>query len=260
MSNLLFLISSHLLPFIVLLIPFFLLFDVSLKTNKTKSTPLPPQPTSLQLNTQKLEQKLKLLLEQNHQNHLSSNLITTLENKPLKTISSYLNTSIKNLHGFHFFQHIFSLIKNNTPDEKILKTLRLYFPSSASSHLNAMLKSFKAFLNILKTTPQAKHLETSLYHNNLKPTLLFLERHLQILLTKLNQENSPTINDEACKYCLIFASFSEFYSKDLTSKILKLSKTLSPTIFNQWHEPISFKKNNNLPLSSTLYKKNKKNT
>lgn len=259
MSNLAYIISSHLLPFILLLIPFFLLFDVSLKTTNS-SLKKHSDDNKEKLNTKDLENKLKHLIEENHQKELSNNLITTLSNKPQKIISSYINTDKPSSKGFHFFQHIFSLIKNRTPDEKIIKTLRLYFPSCASSHLFAMLKSFKAYLNILQHTPHSKYLINSLNNNNLKPTLIFLEQRLSSLLNELHQNKTDDLSPKAAKYCLIFASFSEFYSKDLTLKILNLAQNLSPTLFKEWHQGLTKQKERKIPFSATIYKKNKKNS
>lgn len=251
MQNFLFVIGMHLLPLFLIIIPFLLFFDISLK--KSKKTP-PPTP---QKNLQELEENLQTLINENTTNTKIHQLSYELKQTNPKAPH---HKTIKKLKTHHFFQHIFSLIKNHTKDEKIIKILRSYFPSFSTNHLYGMLKSFKIYLNLIKTTPQKSRLESSLNQNDLTPTLLFLEKRLTTLLTTLNQnhpQSSPKINNLATIYCLVFASFSEFYSKELSTHILKLATTLSPQLLNRWYTPPSKNniKTNTNPKKPIFYQK-----
>ena len=155
------------------------------------------------------------------------------------TTAGYIKTNKKDLHGFHLFQLIFSLIKNNTEDAKIIKILHHYLPSSSTSHLYALLKSCKEFLNISIADNKEKELMRDLNQNKLKSTLLYLERKINQSLNKIPlapislQQN---IIDTTAKLSLIFASFSQFYNTKTTEKILQLAHLLSPDFFNYWHK------------------------
>ena len=162
MQNFLFVIIMHLLPLILILIPFLLLFDVSLKNSSPSSSTSSPN-----LNT--LEENLKKLIKENSSSNHLINLTKDLQKDLKKNLSSYTLPTQNNIKKYPFFQHIFSLIKNKTKDEKIIKILRIYFPSCATSHLYAMLKSFKVFLNIIK---QEKHSR----QNRIKQILSFLQK------------------------------------------------------------------------------------
>ena len=226
----------HLLPFILILIPFLLFFDISLKNASS------PPKTSETQNLKELEQNLRQLINKNSTDLKIQKLSQSIKQNTQKRNLNYQNTPKRALKGYHFFQHIFSLIKNNTKDEKIIKILHSYFPSSANAQLYAMLKSFKTFLNLLKTTPQASILETSLNQNNITPTLFFLEERLNKLLTTLKTENNLNSKEKLTKlatiYSLVFACFLNFYSKELTNQILKLAETLSPELYFNWHLPL----------------------
>lgn len=249
MLNFLFVIAMHLLPLILILIPFLLLFDVSLKNSSPSSS------TSSQ-NLDILEENLKNLIKENS----SSNHLINLTKDLKKNLSSYTLPPKHNIKKYPFFQHIFSLIKNKTKDEKIIKILRIYFPSCATSHLYAMLKSFKVFLNIIKQNENTKQLENSLNKNNLKPTLYFLEQKLQHLLKLSKTATTPKehhiITLKASLYSLVFASFSEFYSKDLTLSVLNLAQKLSPELFEFWHNTKVLTQNQQVISTSNFIKKN----
>lgn len=251
MLNFLFVISMHLLPLILILIPFLLLFDINLKTSSPSSSSAP--------NLDVLEENLNNLIKENTSSNHIINLTKDLTKDLKKNLSSYTLPHKHKIKKYSFFQHIFSLIKNKTKDEKIIKVLHYYFPSCATSHLYAMLKSFKVFLNIIKRNEHLKSLENSLNQNNLKPTLYFLEQKLQQLLTLSKTTSSPKANQkitlQATLYSLIFASFSEFYSKDLTLSVLNLAQKLSPELFEFWHTPIPLIKNQQVISTSNFIKK-----
>lgn len=233
MLNFLFILIIHLIPLILLLIPFLLLFDVSLKSSK-KTTKTENQP----LNTKELEDKLTKLIKTNQNSNSLTNLQKELEKTKSKTIASYMMTNTQKLHGFHLFQLIFSMIKNKADDQKIIKVLHHYLPSCSNSHLHALLKSLKTFLKITSADNVQKSLLKDLYNTKLQSTLLYLERKLNAKLLKLS--SSPPsmqklILDEATIYGLILASFTEFYDTNTTVKILELTNSLSPEIFTYWH-------------------------
>ena len=226
----------HLIPALIVITLFFLIFDVKFKS--------PPQTSETPQNTEpdinELEQKLQKLIEDNNLNNKIANLQQELAQTPTHLISAYLNVDKKRLQGFHFFQLIFSLIKNGAEDSKIIKIMHHHLPACPISHLYAMLKSFKEFLSISSNDEQQKNLLKDLYQNRLKSTLLYLQ-------TKLNQTlnqvpNMPPalqqpIIDKAVTYGLIFAAFAQFYQNIAAEKILRLANMLSPDIFHYWHTP-----------------------
>ena len=228
--NLLAIFLLHLAPLMLLFIPVVLLIRGKKIQNE--------QP-KLEPNINELEEKLNKLLKKNHLSNKMSNLKDELNNSSTNTISSYIKIEKRDLKGFHLFQLIFSLIKNNTEDTKILKILHNYLPSCANSHLYAMLNSFKVFLNISRKDGVQKALLKDLNNNKVRSTLLYLER-------KLNQTLSETTSippamqsifiDQAVIYGLIFASFSEFYDRTATERILRLTSQMSPELFKYWHQ------------------------
>ena len=167
--NLLGIFLLHLGPLLLLSIPIILLVR-----GIKKSSIQPPQ--KLEPNINELEEKLKNLIEKNHITNTISNLKEDLKNSSSNTIGGYLKINKQDLKGFHLFQLIFSLIKNNAEDTKILKILRQYLPSCSNSHLYAMLNSFKVFLNISQKDNTQKILLKDLNNNKVRSTLLYLER------------------------------------------------------------------------------------
>lgn len=233
MWNFLFILTMHLIPLILLLIPFLLLFDVSLKSNKKT----PTEPTQ-KIDTTELEKQLSTLITNNqHQNNIS-NLQKELEKTSSKTISSYLLLDKKKLKGFHLFQLIFTLIKNKSNDEKIIRILSHYFPTTSTSHLYAILQSYKTLLKISQKDNIQKELIKDLNQNNIKSTLNYLEKKLHTKLIKASSLppslQKLAIND-AVIYALTFASFAEFYDSKTTLKILNIANQLSPETFKYWH-------------------------
>ena len=224
-------IITHLIPLILISIPFLILYNLHLKNKSQQNANKEPD-------INELENKLKDLIEKNNTQANTNELANNLEKTTSNTISSYLNINKKHLKGFHFFQLIFSLIKNNTNDKKIIKILHHYFPSCANSHLQAMLNSFKHFLNITAKDNIQKHLLKDLYDNKIRSTLLYLEQKINSTINRLPYSPSyqhQAIINQATIYGLIFATFSEFYNHDSTITILKLSQNLSPELFKYWH-------------------------
>ena len=220
----------HLAPLLLLSIPVILIIRGRKKQQ---------EPQKLEPNIIELEEKLKKLIEKNHITNKLTNLKEDLKNSSANTIGGYIKMDKRDLKGFHLFQLIFSLIKNNTEDTKILKILRKYLPSCANSHLYAMLNSFKVFLNISQKDGTQKALLKDLNNNKVRSTLLYLERKLN---QSLNETASvppamqPLLINQAVVYGLIFASFSEFYDRKATEKILKLTAQMSPELFKYWHQ------------------------
>ena len=259
MLNFFGLVLLHLTPLLILAIPFLLFFDITLKSkrNQLLSTDAPQQKP----NINELEEKLKNLLETNNKNSSINKLQNELSSTSTNTISAYLKLNKKDLKGFHLFQLIFSLIKNNTEDEKLIKILRHYLPSCATTHLYAMLHSFKVFLNISKQDGVQKRLMRDLNNNRVRTTLLYLEKKLNQTLNQVPSvpaSMQQIIIDKAVTYGLVFASFSEFYDKTSTEKILKLAHAVSPDLFKHWHQLPPFsqlqltKKTKNPPSSNSL--------
>jgi len=245
-------IITHLIPLILISIPFLILFHFHLK-KQINNIPQKQEP-----NINELENKLNELIEQNNKQNQNLNLQKDLTSTTTNTISSYINLDKKHLKGFHLFQLIFSLIKNNSDDKKVLKILRHYLPSCSNSHLIAILHSFKQFLNISAKDNVQKNLLKDLYNNKVRSTLIYLEKKINLTINKLPYTPSSLhqiIINQVVIYSLIFASFSEFYNQNTTIKILKLSQSLSPELFKYWHSfnktpPNHFKilnKYNNLP-------------
>lgn len=237
MLNFIGLVLLHLAPLLILAIPFLLLFDITLKSKRPLPITIEETPQKPDIN--ELEEKLKKLLETNNQTSNISTLKTELSNTPSNTISAYLKLNKKDLKGFHLFQLIFSLIKNNTEDEKLIKILRHYLPSCATTHLYAMLHSFKVFLNISQKDGTQKRLMRDLNNNHVRTTLLYLEKKLNQTLNKVPTtppSMQQIIIDKAVTYGLVFASFSEFYDHSATEKILRLAHAISPELFKYWHQ------------------------
>ncbi|MBE6463633.1 MAG: hypothetical protein E7005_07795 [Alphaproteobacteria bacterium] len=235
MQNFLFIIFMHLLPLILFLIPLLLFFDITLKTHKNKTLPEEPKPS-----IDDLEQKLAILISKNKAQDQSLNLTKELENTPSNTIMQYITKDNPNSKKHHLFQLIFTYIKNNAEDDKIIRIMRHYFKTSSTAHLYAMLKSYKVFLHIIKNDKQNKTLLKDLFNNNTKTTLIYLEEKLHQKLNELPTLPSsmqPIIINQAVIYGIIFASFAKFYDKTITLKILKLTKELSPNLFKYWHTP-----------------------
>ena len=156
----------HLAPLLLLSIPVILIIRGRKKQQ---------EPQKLEPNIIELEEKLKKLIERNHITNKLTNLKEDLKNSSANTIGGYIKMDKRDLKGFHLFQLIFSLIKNNAEDTKILKILRKYLPSCANSHLYAMLNSFKVFLNISQKDGTQKALLKDLNNNKVRSTLLYLE-------------------------------------------------------------------------------------
>lgn len=241
MLNFIGLVFLHLAPLLILAIPFLLFFDITLKRKQNK--PLIQDTYQEKPDITELEKKLQNLLETNNKKSNMQNLQKDLTQSSTNTISAYIKLNKKDLKGFHLFQLIFSMIKNNTEDEKLIKILRHYLPSCATTHLYAMLHSFKVFLNISKKDGVQKRLMRDLNNNRVRTTLIYLEKKLN---QTLNQVPSSTpamqqlIIDKAVVYGLVFAAFSEFYDNTATEKILKLANAISPQLFKYWHQIPTF--------------------
>lgn len=230
--------TQYLLPVLLITIPAIWIIEKHCRRPQSEpeeqaSQPQPPEP-----DMNEMEKKLALLIEKNQADLRIDELKQNLENSKTGIIANYLKTSKKDLQGFHLFQLIFSLIKNNSDDHKIIKILRHTFPSCATTHLYAMLRSFKAFLNITDGTTQQKELEKTLNNNQIRQTLIYLEEKINTTLNKLtttpNYEQQQQM-DLAAIYGLVFATFSEFYNHQATERILRLVYILSPEIFKSWH-------------------------
>lgn len=230
--------TQYLLPVLLITIPAIWIIEKHCRHPQSEpeeqaSQPQPPEP-----DMNEMEKKLALLIEKNQADLRIDELKQNLENSKTGIIANYLKTSKKDLQGFHLFQLIFSLIKNNSDDHKIIKILRHTFPSCATTHLYAMLRSFKAFLNITDGTTQQKELEKTLNNNQIRQTLIYLEEKINTTLNKLtttpNYEQQQQM-DLAAIYGLVFATFSEFYNHQATERILRLVYILSPEMFKSWH-------------------------
>ena len=102
-----------------------------------------------------------------------------------------------------------------------------------------MLNSFKVFLNISQKDGTQKILLKDLNNNKVRSTLLYLERKLNQTLNEtanVPPAMQPLLINQAVIYGLIFASFSEFYDKKTTEKILRLTSQMSPELFKYWHQ------------------------
>lgn len=185
-----------------------------------------------------LEARLKKLLENNHISSKINTLQQELQTSKSNTVAAYIKLNKKDLKGFHLFQLVFALIKNNAEDGKIIKILRHYLPSCATTHLYAILHSFKVFLNISARDGKQKELLRELNHNRVRTTLLYLEQKINQTLNLVPSAPpamQQLIIDRAVVYGLVFAGFCEFYDNDATEKILRLAHMLSPEIFKYWH-------------------------
>lgn len=185
-----------------------------------------------------LENRLKKLLENNHISSKINTLQQELQTSKSNTVAAYIKLNKKDLKGFHLFQLVFTLIKNNAEDAKIIKILRHYLPSCATTHLYAILHSFKVFLNISARDGKQKELLRELNRNRVRTTLLYLEQKINQTLNLVPTAPpamQQLIIDRAVVYGLVFAGFCEFYDNDATEKILRLAHTLSPEIFKYWH-------------------------
>lgn len=236
MSHFLLIVLLHLIPLALLLVPFLLLFDVSLKSKRKQQ--MPASEKDRKPDMQELEQRLNKLLENNHKSAQLDKLQKELQNTKTNTVAAYLKLNKEDIRGFHLFQLVFSLIKNNAEDGKIIRILRHYLPSCATSHLYAILHSFKVFLNISARDGKQKELLRDLNHNRVRTTLLYLEQKINQTLN-LAASAKPAMQqliiDRAVVYGLVFAGFCEFYDNDATEKILRLANMLSPEIFKYWH-------------------------
>jgi len=222
---------SFLIP-LLLLIPLFAFFDITPKKRR-QTPPLPSDP-----NIGELERRLTKLIENNKLKADAAALSQELKTTPTHTVAAYIKLNKKDLKGYHLFQYIFALIKNNAPDEKIIKQLRRALPSAANAHLYALLRSFKLFWQISTKDEEFKRLQPDLNRNRVRTTLLYLERRINDALNRVAHapaSEQQTIIDRAVIYSLIFASFSEFYNNETTEKILRLSYQLSPELFKYWH-------------------------
>lgn len=230
--------TQYLLPVLLITIPAIWIIEKHCRRPQSEPEEQAPQPQPPEPNVSEMEKKLALLIEKNQADLHIDELKQNLENSKTGIIANYLKTSKKDLQGFHLFQLIFSLIKNNSDDHKIIKILRHTFPSCATTHLYAMLRSFKAFLNITDGTTQQKELEKALNNNQIRQALIYLEEKINTTLNKLtttpNYEQQQQM-DLAAIYGLVFATFSEFYNHQATERILRLVYILSPEMFKSWH-------------------------
>ena len=222
-------LTLYAIPIFLLTIPFLILSYILTKSNA---------PQKNEPNTEQLEEELKKLLENNTINTKNNLERHNLQSTYVHTTAAYLKNPKKTLRGFHLFQLIFSLIKNNTEDTKIIKILRHYLPNAPTSHLYAFLKSCKEFLNICKQDNKEKELIRDLNQNKFPSVLLYLEKKINFNLNRIplsaNTEQANII-EETTKLSLIFASFSQFYDQHTTEKILQIAHWLSPDFFQYWH-------------------------
>ena len=200
----------------------------------------PVLPKEEEPNIDELEQNLNHLLEQNRLAVKEENLQQQLQQSKTNIIAGYLRHSKKDLEGYHLFQLILTMIKNQAEDHKIIKLMHHYFPSASTAHLYAMLKSYKKFLQISDKDNCQKELIRDLNRNQLRSTLIYLQQKLNVIInqvpTTLPALQQPLIN-QAMIIGLIFASFSQFHNTDATEKILRFIASLSPEIFTYWHQP-----------------------
>jgi len=254
MPHYLFVTLLHILPSFLIIFLFFLIFDVSLRSSSTANPPLKGDEPDID----ELEKELQKLIENNNLNIKKDILQQELSLTPTNIISAYINTNKKDLKGFHLFQLIFSLIKNGNEDAKIIKILRHYLPASPLSHLYAILKSCKEFLNISQKDNKQRELLSKLNQNKLKNTLLYLQKKINDTLNLVAYQppalQQPII-DVAVTYGLIFASFAQFYNKKSTEKILRLCNMLSPELFLYWHQPPKKSESSPLKIPPSMVKK-----
>lgn len=223
------------LPVLFLTIIFLMFFDVTLKYRRQDNTADIP----LEPDLEELEQELDKLIKNNQLSFNNELLKEDLQNTVSHTVASYMTINKKSLKGFHFFQLIFSLIKNGAEDSKIIKIMRHYLPESPTAHLYTLLKSCKEFLNITRKDGKEKELLRDLNQNRLRSTLIYLQNKLNQTLNRVSHVppalQQPII-DEAARLGLIFASFAQFYDRTATEKILRLAAKISPELYNYWHQ------------------------
>lgn len=231
--------AMYVIPLLLITVPFLLLFDVSPKWRRkparstVRKTAEPHRPDIAEL-----ELKLTQLLKDNQDIVQIDALRQKLQSTSTANTAAYLRLNKNSLKGFHLFQLIFSLIKNRAEDKKILKMLRHYLPSCATSHLQALLRSFKIFLDVSAADGRQKELLRDLNENRLRSTLLYLEQKMNRILNQiaaLPPAMQQLMIDRAVAYGLVFAAFSEFYDTPATEKVLRLSYQLSPELFRYWH-------------------------
>lgn len=212
-------------------------------------------------NIENLENNLRKLIENNKLAIDTYNLQQNLKNSPTNIIASYLQDSKKDLKGFHLFQLIFSLIKNQTEDYKIIKILRHYLPSCSTSGLYALLRSCKEFLNLSQQDNKQKELLKDLNQNRLRSTLMYLQQKLNQIFNQISStppDQQKKLIEQAAIYGLIFASFCKFYNYKYSQKILQLSNTLSPKLFSHWHSQPHFTNNHTYTNYHQTISNNKK--
>ncbi len=234
--NIMLAIMQYFIPMLLIAIPLLLFFDIRPKRRQKEERPAVPQAKGPNIN--ELENKLSRLLENNQASARIDSLQKELQNAKSNTVAAYIKLNKKDLKGFHLFQLIFTMIRNQAEDAKIIKILRHYLPSCANTHLHALLYSFKIFLKVSKEDGRQKELLRDLNHNRVRTTLLYLEQKLNHTLNQV--PNVPPamqqlLIDRAVVYGLVFAAFSEFYDNDATEKILRLVNQLSPELFKYWH-------------------------
>lgn len=214
------------IPIALLMIPFIFICRIITKQSPTTDTPTEDD----------LEKQLEQLIKNNTIEQRFNSLKQDLQTTPTHTIASYIRMSKNDLIGFHLFQLIFSLIKNDATDEKIIKILHHYLPSCSTAHIYALLKSCKAFLNISAAN---KKLQRDLNQNHLKSTLLYLEQKISQTLNQIPLAPAALqtdLTEKAATECLVFAAFSQFYNSIATEKILRLAYLLSAQTFITWHQ------------------------
>lgn len=203
------------------------------------SIPDTKEPPISEPDIDELEKSLNQLLEQHRLEEKTENLQQQLQSSKSNIIAGYLRHSKKDLEGYHLFQLILTLIKNQAEDTKIIKLMRHYFPSASTAHLYAMLKAYKKFLQISSQDNRQKELIKDLNQNKIRSTLIYLQEKLNLIINQVPPTPSalqqPLIN-QAMILGLIFASFSQFQNPIATEKILRLVASLTPEIFTYWHQ------------------------
>jgi hypothetical protein len=234
-------------PFLLVLIPFLLVLDITLRLSEEKPEEPPPAP-----DISALEEKLNALIKNNREQAKNDSLKAELSTSHTNIMAGYLRLTARDLPTAKVFQIIFSLLKNHTPDERIIKVLKHHFPECADTHLYALLRAFKLFLEISIEDEKKNALLNALYRHQIRPILLYLQQKISATLNRLPEAEESThsaLLAQATRYALTFAAFSEFYDSDTTEKILRLSALLSPQEFQLWHTrppQKSFKRKNNL--------------
>ena len=92
----------HLIPALLVISAFFLVFDVKFKSSKI--TPTPPQNTEPDID--ELEQKLQKLIEANNLNNKDISLQQELAKTPTHIISAYLHIDKKFLSNQHYYIYL----------------------------------------------------------------------------------------------------------------------------------------------------------